>query len=87
MFKDNIGSAICASGSNLIFEGLNFFTNNSGTNGGALSLGSDSLIAIQGDTQIYFYNNTARYAGGAIYHANWLFCAFPWPQHECIILQ
>ena len=39
-FKDNIGSAIQASGSNLIFEGLNIFTNNSGINGGALSLGS-----------------------------------------------
>ena len=67
MFKDNIGSAISVSGSNLIFEGLNIFTNNSGINGGALSLDGDTLIVLEEDTQIYFYNNTALYAGGAIY--------------------
>ena len=66
-FKDNIGSAICASSSNLIFEGLNIFTNNSGINGGALSLGSKASIVIQGSTQIHFNNNKAQYAGGAIY--------------------
>ena len=66
MFKDSIGSAISASGSNLIFEGLNIFTNNSGINGGALSLDGDTLIVLEEDTQIYFYNNTALYAGGAI---------------------
>ena len=66
-FKDGIGSAIRASSSNIIFHGNSFFTNNSAANGGALSLGGQTLVVLQNDTHIYFNNNRAKYAGGAVY--------------------
>jgi len=66
-FKNTVGSAILASGSNLIFRGNSFFTNNSAANGGALSLNSQTLLVLQNDTHIYFIKNCAKYAGGAIY--------------------
>ena len=72
-FKDSIGSAISASGSNLIFEGLNIFTNNSGINGGALSLDGRTSIFLQ-DASIHFNNNKAQYGGGAIYVAQTIYC-------------
>ena len=65
-FKDNIGSAIQAISSNLKFEGLNIFTNNTGINGGALSLDAGTSILLQDDS-IHFNNNKAQYGGGAIY--------------------
>jgi len=65
-FKNGVGSAIYATNSNVIFRGNSTFTNNSAAYGGALSL-HGTLVVLQNDTYIFFNNNWAKYAGGAIY--------------------
>ena len=66
-FNNNVATAIFAISSHLFFEGNISFSNNTGQNGGALSLCTNSIIFLFPNTYVYFYNNHARNAGGAIY--------------------
>ena len=66
-FVDNIGTAISAIQSNIIFEGNITFRNNTGTNGGALFFCEDSAMFLRNDTSIHFIDNHALHSGGAIY--------------------
>ena len=66
-FVDNIGTAISAVQSNVIFEGNITFRNNTGTNGGALFFCEDSAMFLRNDTSIHFIDNHALHSGGAIY--------------------
>ena len=61
---------IISQGCMLNFEGYNYFINNTGSTGGALTL-YDSYIVLD-NTDVYFINNSAS-IGGAIYIANSLF--------------
>ena len=63
----NMGTAILAVSSRLYFEGNLSFWNNTGENGGALSLCTNSVIFLLPNTYAYFCNNHARNSGGAIY--------------------
>ena len=66
-FENGVGSAIYGTGSNIIFRGNSSFTNNSAAYGAALSLNAQTLVVLENDTHIYFKNNQAKYAGGAVY--------------------
>ena len=66
-FVDNIGTAISAIQSNVIFEGNITFRNNTGVNGGALFFCEDSTMFLRNDTSIHFSDNHALHSGGAIY--------------------
>ena len=66
-FLDNIGTAISAIQSNIIFEGNITFRNNTGMNGGALSFCEDSAMYLRSNTSIQFLDNHALHSGGAIY--------------------
>ena len=66
-FNNNVATAIFAQSSHLFFEGNISFWNNTGENGGAISLCSNSIIFPFPNTYVYFRNNHARNAGGAIY--------------------
>ena len=66
-FVDNIGTAISAVQSNVIFEGNITFRNNTGINGGALFFCEDSAMFLRNDTSIHFIDNHALHSGGAIY--------------------
>ena len=66
-FVDNIGTAISAIQSDVIFEGNITFRNNTGTNGGALFFCEDSAMFLRNDTSIHFIDNHALRSGGAIY--------------------
>ena len=66
-FIDNIGTAIAAIESVIIFEGNITFKNNTGTNGGALFFCEDSAMYLRKNTSINFWDNHALHSGGAIY--------------------
>ena len=66
-FVDNVGTAISAIQSNVIFEGNITFKNNTGINGGALFFCEDSTMYLRTNTSIYFFDNHALNSGGAIY--------------------
>lgn len=55
--------------STVTFKGNLRFINNTGTNGGAMSMTNSKLIMIK-DTVVRFINNTAKKRGGAIYVDN-----------------
>ena len=76
-FKNSVGSAIHATGSNVIFRGNSFFTNNSAAFGGALSLIRQTQVLLHTDAHIHFNNNLAKYAGGAVYSS--VEGCFPYP--------
>ena len=57
---------LCHSPAPITLCGNTLFLNNLGTKGRAISL-KPSTLNIAGNTSIYFYNNTARETGGAIY--------------------
>ena len=84
-FEDNIGTAIIAVNSIITFEGTNTFRNNSATDGGALLFSTNAYMILQKNTHIYFINNHAKHAGGAIYVNNvyemYLPCFFQVPRH------
>lgn len=63
----NMGTAVFAISSHLYFKGHLSFWNNTGKNGGALSLCTSSIIFLLPNTHAYFGNNHARNSGGAIY--------------------
>ena len=66
-FSFNALAALTVTGTNVIFRGFNIFVNNSGQNGGALSLRTQSTIYLLPNAQMYLVNNTAVRYGGAIY--------------------
>ena len=53
--------------SNIYLKGVNFFTNNTGSFGGAIALYSSSTLFIMQDALVSFINNHAENLGGAIY--------------------
>ena len=66
-FSHNSGTGVSASASRLFFLGSTTFQNNTGENGGALSLCLDSTIFLHPNTDVYFLGNHANSAGGGIY--------------------
>ena len=69
-FLDNMGTAISAIESDIIFGGNITFRNNTGMNGGALSFCEDSAMYVKSNTSIQFLDNHALHSGGAIYAQN-----------------
>ena len=65
-FADSEFSSISAVSSAITLSGIISFLNNTGINGGAMTLYS-STLNIAPNTSVYFYNNTATETGGAIY--------------------
>lgn len=72
-FYSNIGSALVLLSSKVLFctGSVTHFTNNSGYNGGAISMQGFSQIQYEDEANFYFVNNTAAFLGGAIYVENW----------------
>ena len=66
-FEDNIGTALAAVYSIIVFEGNNTFRNNTSMYGGALLFYTNSYMILQENTHIHFINNHAEYVGGAIF--------------------
>ena len=68
-FEDNNGTALYLSGSVAIFNASSqvTFSNNSGTNGGAVSLMGQSYFLLNGSSNFSFANNRARQLGGGLY--------------------
>ena len=66
-FKDNIGTAIAMTASDVIFTGNITFDNNTATNGGALRFCDSSAMFLNPNTTVIFKNNFARQVGGAIF--------------------
>ena len=61
-FEDNNGTVLYLSGSVAIFNAASqvTFSNNSGTNGGAVSLMGRSHFLLNGSSNFSFFNNQAR---------------------------
>ena len=68
-FADSLCTPIAAYLSTITLSGKISFRNNTGVNGGAMTLYS-STLNIAPNTTVYFYNNTATETGGAIYVDN-----------------
>ena len=67
-FVNNSGTAVFLSPSSaLTFQGDILFQNNTGDNGGALLFSESTYMLLRENTSLEFTNNTARYAGGAIW--------------------
>ena len=66
-FTKNNNTALSLVDSNLVLEGNILFDGNRAINGGALRFCDTSLVYIENNTHIKFYNNHAKNAGGAIY--------------------
>ena len=66
-FTKNNNTALSLVDSNLVLEGNILFDGNHAINGGALRFCDSSIVHIKNNTHIKFYNNHAKYAGGAIY--------------------
>lgn len=67
LFAHNNDSTLLLHDSNVYFEGVNVFKNNSAQYGGAIYLISNSIIYLHPNTWIIFDNNSALERGGAIY--------------------
>ena len=63
----NIGTGLLADGSNIYFEGVNTFQNNSAYNGGGLALYGQSFLYLKPNTSIRLIDNVAGNVGGGIY--------------------
>ena len=70
IFVNNSGTALYSSDGIIVIlnETQADFTNNTGINGGALSLMGSSVLRIHPGTHLYFTRNTALEQGGAIYY-------------------
>ena len=68
-FKNNKNTALTAVRSNMIFEGNITFLDNTGYDGGGVSLCSRSYIYFREETFVTFHNNSAARSGGGIYVA------------------
>ena len=66
-FQQNQNTALLAISSNIFFQSNNTFIGNTGVDGGAIGLSSDSFLLLRNHTHIRFINNHAEHAGGAIY--------------------
>jgi len=66
-FTRNNNTALSLVDSNLVLEGDILFDDNHAINGGALRFCDTSVLYIENNTRIKFYNNHAKNAGGAIY--------------------
>lgn len=68
-FENNTGTALWAVASKIYFSSgvTGLFQHNSGTNGGAISLLSNSILFVQDNTTIRFLENKATSRGGAIF--------------------
>ena len=68
-FGHNNGTALYLSGSVAAFNASSqvMFTNNNGTNGGAVSLLGRSFLFLDGSSNFSFVNNRAKHLGGGIY--------------------
>ena len=68
-FEGNNGTALYLSGSVAIFNASSqvTFSNNTGTNGGAVSLMGQSYFLLNGSSNFSFANNRARQLGGGLY--------------------
>ena len=66
-FVDNIGTGLKAESSVIGINGNITFLRNTGVNGGALSLVTYSYLIMNKNSSIFFTQNEARIAGGAIY--------------------
>jgi predicted outer membrane repeat protein len=68
-FNDSNGTALWLSSSIASFHGGSqvLFQNNSGNNGGAVSLVGRSYLYLNGSSNFSFINNRAKHLGGAIY--------------------
>ena len=68
-FEGNNGTALYLSGSVAIFNASSqvTFSNNNGTNGGAVSLMDQSYFLLNGSSNFSFANNRARQLGGGLY--------------------
>ena len=71
-FTSNSGTALYIIGGTAFFDrgAVTEFTNNTGTNGGAISLVGYSKMKYNDDTLFIFKNNIADFIGGAIYILN-----------------
>ena len=69
IFEGNNGTALYLSGSVAIFNASSqvVFHNNSGINGGAVSLMGRSFLLLNGSSNFSFKNNRAKQLGGGIY--------------------
>ena len=66
-FTDNNATALSLISSNARFNGVLRFEKNRAVNGGALKFCQSSAMYISNNTQVLFINNSAHFAGGAIY--------------------
>ena len=66
-FQNNVGTAIYALASKVIFQETNTFRNNSAVIGGGMQLRSSSYMYLQPNTSVLFEDNHADYVGGAVY--------------------
>ena len=75
-FENNIGSAVEAVSSKLVFEGNTVFFNNSAAVGGGIQLTNFavSYIYLQQNASVEFMSNHADFMGGAIYGTNEQLC-------------
>ena len=67
-FYNNLGTPISADqGSSLQFSGTIVFQNNTGYDGGAMSITGGSYVIVSNHANVIFENNTAENAGGAVF--------------------
>ncbi len=68
-FTSNEQSALVATSTSLDFmdDCIAYFVNNTGRNGGALSLSGYAFVRVHNNTEMCFTNNSAQFQGGAIY--------------------
>ena len=67
-FQENVGSAISASRASLNFDSCHVeFINNTGVNGGAVTLMELAAMNFSNETSVLFKNNYALNNGGAVY--------------------
>ena len=67
-FYNNLGTPISADqGSSLQFSGTIVFWNNTGYDGGAMSITGGSYVIVSNHANVIFENNTAENAGGAVF--------------------
>ena len=67
-FENNCASALRLSDTGATFYDIVLFINNTGFNGGGVSLRGKSWITLRNGVKINFTNNTANQYGGAIYY-------------------
>ena len=65
--QQNTYTALSAISSKIFFQSNNTFIGNTGVDGGAIRLCSDSFLVFRNHTHIRFINNHAENAGGAIF--------------------